>query len=127
MKTIALPRPEQAQRVLAEVGFEDRLTGVKMSPMSGNKHFSLYSLSEVVEFLHMDRPEELLRGGAGSSVGYVDLSALGQWIGRVLGDKELAGQVAIEADASDNYLEGLGKIKPLLQNRIAQCVQVLAS
>ena len=75
---VRLPKPSRdvATRVLGEVSFEERLTGIKMRAMAGNQSLPIYSFEEAVNFLHMDSLDDLLRLGSKSYVGYMDLHAL---------------------------------------------------
>ena len=70
------PSDELAARILGEVGFEERFVGTKMTPMAGNRVFSIYSFEEAVDFLHMDSLEDLLNVERHPSVGYLDLEQL---------------------------------------------------
>ena len=89
---VSLPKPSRdvALRVMGEVGFEERLLGVKMRPMVGNQEHFVYSVKEVIEFLRMDSVEDLLTTGSKAYVGYIDPLVLKKWMVEVIGDKVLA-------------------------------------
>jgi len=122
---IARPTKEIAEKVLRKVGFEDRLIGVKMAQMAGSRQFSFYSLQDAVNFLHVDELNDLLTLGSGSSVGYIDLSLLKEWIATVLDDKDLAHVVEKALEEVDSYKERVGTISTIIRKRIHQCKVVL--
>lgn len=118
------PTPEMAARLLAEVDFDQRITGVKMAAMGGANPMPLYSLPAVANFIHVDRSESLM-DDRNATVGYVDPAALARWVAGVFGDTELADAITAEAAAGEFYGSVALPIKALLDDRIAQCRAIL--
>ena len=124
MAGLSKPSDALCSRLLKEVSFEDRFSGVKMTSRAGNRTSSIYSLEEAARFLHMDGPEDLLGSGSRASVGYLDLDRLKEWVDKVFGDRELAGEIGREAGGPGSYLEKVRNIKQLMNQRLAQSRKV---
>ena len=124
---VSLPKPSRdvALRVMGEVGFEERLLGVKMRPMVGNQEHFVYSVKEVIEFLRMDSVEDLLTTGSKAYVGYIDPLVLKKWMAEVIGDKVLAEAIKEEMERLDNFKDRVAAIKMLVSERFNQCVALL--
>ena len=124
---LSLPEPSRdvASRVVGEVDFEERLLGVKMRPMVGNQEHFIYSVKEVIEFLRMERVEDLLTPGSKEYVGYIDTHILKKWIAEVIEDKDLAEAIKEEIERSDNFKDQVTAIKALITARFSQCVALL--
>lgn len=101
----------QADRLLTEMGYEDRLIGYEITASSDSPPLSLYSLQEVYEFLcgnSMDRIAE------------VDLDGLATWVGEVLGDSYLQHAIDESAKEETAYLKQAAKVALLLGERLEQ-------
>ena len=124
---INLPKPSRdvALRVMGEVGFEERLLGVKMRPMVGNQEHFVYSAKEVIEFLRMDSVDDLLTTGSKAYVGYIDPLVLKKWMAEVIGDKVLAEAIKEEMERLDNFKDQVTAIKMLISERFNQCATLL--
>jgi hypothetical protein len=124
---VSLPKPSRdvALRVMGEVGFEERLLGVKMRSMAGNQEHFIYSVKEVLEFLRMERVEDLLTTGSKEYVGYIDPHVLKKWMAEVVGDKGLAESIEEEIERFDNFKDQVAEIKALIAQRLDQCVALL--
>lgn len=81
------PSAEEAERILREVAWEDRLTGYMYHPGPGS------SPQELLQVLHVYR---LLYGAPEAF--HLDFPKLRQWVGDVLGDEELAAEIGILLD-----------------------------
>lgn len=125
MKKLFDPSAELAYRLRQEVTYKDRLTGFKMTPMSGNRETSIYSFEEAVDFLHMDSLEDLMTLGSGASVGYIDLEQLSRWVSEVFGDVELAAEMDGEISKNTSYLENVTGLNKLMRQRLNQCKQIV--
>jgi uncharacterized membrane protein len=125
MARLSKPPVALASRVLNEVGFEDRLVGVKMTQRVGNIVYSIYSFEEAMEFLRVANLEDLLHTGSSSSVGYVDQKRLRRWVSEVFGDEELAKEIDKEIERSENYKDWTINIKSLMKQRLSQCKKIL--
>ena len=113
---VSLPEPSRdvALRVVGEVGFEERLLGVKMRPMVGNQEHFIYSVKEVVEFLRMEPVEDLLATGSKAYVGYIDLHVLKKWMAEVIRDQKLARAIEKELEIRDSFTEQVAGSRRLL-------------
>lgn len=119
------PTPAMCHRLLAEVDFDHRITGVKMAAMGGANSMPLYSLAEVASFIHVDSLE-VLNEDRNAMVGYIDPSALQQWLREVLGDEDLAEAVHQESAKAEFYGNIALPIKTVLEDRLRQCLAVLS-
>lgn len=122
--TLREPTLELATRLMDEVEFEKRLVGLKMAAMGGSNPSSLHSLVEVADFIQIGDYESAMRDNH-TTVGYIDPSALAQWVAEVLDDEELASAIRAKAAEGDFYGKVAGPIKTVLLERVAQCRQVL--
>ncbi len=122
---LSQPSEELAARLVAKVGYEKRLVGVRMTPMAGVLEFPIYGLEEAVNFLQVDSFEEVLAGGPRASIPYVDPNALKRWVEEVFGDTELAEALGDAIEEGTNYVETIRPIKGLMEQRLSQCKAVL--
>jgi hypothetical protein len=120
------PTRELAERVLREVGYDQRLVGLKMAAMGGAHPSDLFSLREAARFIHVDDYETALRDNH-ATVGYIDLKALARWIDEVIGDGELSAAIAELAGGDVFYGNIALSVKDLLVDRVTRCQSVLAS
>lgn len=120
------PSPELAERLLGKVRFEDRLEVTRSAAMAGDIRSWVYTLQEAADFLHISRLEDLVQIGGRGGIGYIHPPALRKWVGEVFQDEELA--LAIEEVIANGsfYAERMVGIKRLLEQRLAQCHDVLA-
>ena len=104
------PSKDLAQRILNEVGFEDRLTGYRLRERTGVMTIQLYSFEEVVWLLNDPHPS-------------LDFTRLEQWIRETMGDPELAGRIGdvIQEDISDQVRTL--RIRDLMALRLYQCLE----
>ena len=102
------PSKELAARILAEVGFEQRLVGYNLRERTGPMPVTLYSFEEVVGILYEPHPR-------------IEFNRLKQWISTVMGDRELAQNIKeiVEKEVSDQAK--LFQIRDLMGERLLQC------
>lgn len=115
---------QQAEKLLQETDFDNRLVGVAMHASSGNEQKSLYSLEEVGRFIYADESESLLQKGH-SSITYLDMKELVEWIKNVYEDYELAELLEKELGETTNKIEQLKVASKRIQERLKQCYEVL--
>ena len=60
MVELSQPSKQLADKILTPVSFEQRLVGVKMTPMAGNVEQPIVSLQEAARFLQMASLERVL-------------------------------------------------------------------
>jgi hypothetical protein len=121
MARLSRPPAELATRLVQEVGFEERLHGVRMSLRAGSKVTAIYSLAEAVSFLAIGDSGEPASAQSITVVGYLHLDRLTTWVKDVLGDHELAAAIAERVARCDSYLSTARDIRRLLQERLDQC------
>ncbi len=121
---LSKPSEEQAEKFLSEVGYGDKIAGVRMHAMAGNTKEPLGSLREVNNFLKAKASSKLIKGET-SSVNYIDPDALSNWIKEVLGDSELAEKIEKNIDKEDDYRKQAKTIKKLIEKRIKQSRDIL--
>jgi hypothetical protein len=112
---------------LAPVSFEQRLIGVKMTPMAGNVEQPIVSIPEAAAFLQMASLERVIAAGPRASVPYIDPKALQAWTRDVFGDQELSEAIAEQASKAKNYREQAESARELLELRLEQARAVLAA
>lgn len=121
---IAEPSPDLAGRILTEVSYPERLTGVNMHCLSGPVVVDLYSVDQAAAFLRSDELERLKDPVSGASFGYIDPKALAWWLENVLKDVELAQAIERTAGEYPHYLAQLGPMQELLVKRLQQAEQI---
>ncbi|MFB6086643.1 MAG: hypothetical protein ABEJ84_07555 [Halodesulfurarchaeum sp.] len=117
-----LTQPEEAVKsaLTEEVEYEEHFIGHKAHAMAGSSKMRLYSLEEVLNFIHVDDREKLLETGSGGTIGYVDFGELADWTKNVLGDDELASAIIETASDGDNYKEQAEAVSSLINERLEQ-------
>jgi len=120
------PSRELAVRLLGKVRFEDRLEVTRSAAMAGDIRSWVYTLQEAADFLHVSRIEDLVQIGGRGGIGYIHPPALQRWVRDVFQDDELASAIEEKIEAGSCYAERMVGIKRLLEQRLAQCHNVLA-
>lgn len=102
------PNKKLAQRILKEVGFDDRIEGYRLRKRTGALPTTMYSFQELAGFLSDTCPR-------------IDFTRLMNWIDNVMEDRELADKIdaVIRTDHSDR--EKMSKIGELVVFRLVQC------
>lgn len=124
------PSPELARRLTQPVNLEQAIYGVKMHRMVGSMRSFIFNIQDAVNLL--EGRDELGEGSGWTT--YIDPLAIKDWFCDTMGDEELAK--AIEdalpdpqtGDISERYQERLAQMGPLrilLEERLAQCREVL--
>jgi hypothetical protein len=110
MIELTSPSKGLAKRILAEVGFEDRITGYRLREKTGIMAIRLYSFEEVVGLLNDPHPR-------------LDFALLQRWVSETMEDPELAGRIgdAIQEDTSEQTRSI--RIRDLMAQRLYQCLQ----
>lgn len=123
MAGLSTPTPELATKLLTEVGYDDRLVGLLMTPMSGSIERTIWSLEEAATFLHIDK--NLHQNQA--SIRYIDFNLLQRWITEVYSDPELASAIGAEVAKYKTYGERVNPVKELLRERLEQCKALISA
>lgn len=111
MKSFREPGRELAERILAEVGFHDRLVGYRMRRRMGPVAVSLYSLEEVIRFLSEEMPQ-------------LDVDDLHGWVRGTMKDTDLARSIQDINSKEGSDQEKLLQIRSLLAARLTQCRRI---
>jgi hypothetical protein len=119
-RELTQPSPDLAERLLREVGQDERITGLKMSVMGGSNPVALYSLAQVASFLKIGTYEEAIRPNNQETIGYIDLGALQTWVREVLKDEELADAIAEEMRAGEPFGIVAPRVREILMTRSIQ-------
>ena len=120
------PEPAIAARLLAEVGWDKRLIGYRVAQMAGNTVQPLYSLEEVLRFLHGAPAAELLSVGGKPTLGYIEPSILARWVGDVLNDTCLAAALTTVAETTPVYADTVEPMRALIRRRLDAAREALA-
>jgi len=102
------PSQELVVKILTEVDFEGRLIGFSLGERSGAVPITMYSFEEVVSLLNDRHPR-------------LDFKQLEEWIRNVMGDMELAEQIAQAIKKGNNDQERTYSIRDLMEERLNQC------
>ena len=109
------PDEELSGRLLGAVPYRDRLPAGRLMPPVGMLREDVRSLQE----LHL-----LLTPDARSLPG-LNLNALSEWVGRTLGDNDLARIVNEVSNSAESYAEACLALFELVGLRLQQARQVL--
>jgi hypothetical protein len=112
MKTLSKPNKELAQRLITEVGFDDRIIGYQMGKRTGSLPITMYSFQEVAGFLS-------------GNYNVIDFEKLGKWINTVMGDHELASEISAAIKEDQNKKEIMETVRDLLVYRLVQCKKIV--
>jgi hypothetical protein len=105
---LRIPSNDLTSRILTEVGFEDRLEGFSLRERSGPIPVIMYRFEEVVALLNDPSPR-------------LDFKELEGWIRSVMGDTELAEQIAVALKRGNNDRERTYSIRDFMEERLNQC------
>jgi hypothetical protein len=119
------PPEELVTKLLSRVGLEERLVGLKMTPMSGVQQYPIHGFRQAVNFLRLDSAGEVLAMGPRASIPYVDPKVLERWVAEVFGDTDLADAIGEATNRGNNYVDRMGRIRELMEQRLSQCEATL--
>ena len=108
------PGEELARRLLGSVPYRDRLPAGRLRPPVGMLRGDVRGLHEVHLLLAPDL----------QSLPAINLGKLADWIGRVVGDAELADRLRALTRAAKHYVEACLAAYELIGHRLAQARQV---
>lgn len=108
------PSKELAKRILSEVDFDNRFIGSKLRERSGPVKITCYSFKELLELM-----QDRLPG--------VNLQHLEKWVKDVMGDEELANLILSITKTDESYINKVGKVRELMEERFEQCREVALS
>jgi hypothetical protein len=108
------PSEELSHRLLGTVPYRDRLPAGRLMPPVGMLRGDVRSLRELHLLLTPD----------GRSLPGVNLSAMSDWVGRVIGDSELAHALRNATERAESYVEGCVNVYELVGLRLQQAREV---
>lgn len=111
MKTFPYPSKDLVDRILSEVGFEDRFTAYRLRERTGAIPLTLYSFEEI--FILLNDPYPL-----------VDFQQLEKWIRNVMGDAPLADRIQAIIDRETEDHEKTGQIRALMSERLLGVIKI---
>lgn len=111
--TLSTPSRGLADRILTEVEFEHRMVGARVREHAGPMSQTMYSFAEIHGLLTDREPR----------MNFVRLEG---WIREVMGDSELADQVAEAIKVGTCGADRAWRIRDLMGERLAQCREVAA-
>lgn len=115
---------EQAEKLLQETDFNNRLVGIAMNASAGNTYTSLYSLEEVARFIYADSSEVLFQRGK-PTIAHLDMEELVKWIRAVYEDDELANVLEKELKEAPNKIAQLTVASKRIHERLKQCYKLV--
>ena len=117
------PSEDLAKRILAEVGWEDRIEGFYEAPMRGRLREFIFKFEDAANLLRADVSDPWsTRSGL---FGYFEFKELQAWIRDVFGDHELADAIGSILAADASLKEQIESIQLLMQLRLRQCEEIL--
>ena len=108
MMKLSKPSKELAERILAEVGYDNRLIGFRLHERLGAIPLTMYSFEEVVRLLNSPNPR-------------LDFNRLEEWVRKIMGDEELAGKIREAAEKGESDQERTRRIRYVMNERLSQC------
>lgn len=108
------PSEELSHRLLGTVPYRDRLPAGRLMPPVGMLRGDVRSLRELYLLLTPDA----------RSLPGVNLSAMSDWVGRVIGDSELAHALRNATENAGSYVEGCVNVYELVGLRLQQAREV---
>jgi len=112
---LSLPDEGLSRKILGRVSYKDRLPAGRLKPPVGIIPGDVRSLPELDQFLSPDA----------ASLPGINLKALSEWIGGVIGDRELADSVQKIVNASVSYVDDCVKIYEVVGYRLDQARKIV--
>jgi len=109
------PSESLSRKILSPVPFKNRFPAGRLKPPVGIISGDVRSLPELHQFLAPD-----IRSLPG-----INLKALPQWMGAIIGDQELADSVQSIVNAPVHYVEDCLKVYELVGYRLDQAHKIL--
>ncbi len=125
MSKLSQVTEELAAKLLSEVDFSQRLQGTRYHAMAGGMPVVFLQLQEAKDFLHVGSLQSLLTCGGGGTINYLDWTKLKTWVAEIFGDHELAESIGKEIAKGKSFVETMGPMKELLEERLQQCKELL--
>lgn len=108
------------------VAHREALQGGRLAAMAGAQVVELNSVAKVEEFLQPTTGKALTELGPRAHVHHLEPRMLAAWVHEVIGDEELAAELATVAESEQPFGKLVPDMKQLLADRLAQYEEALA-
>ena len=112
---LSLPSEVLSHKILGSVAYKNCLPAGRLKPPLGIIPGDVRSLPELHQFLAPDV----------TSLPGINLKALPEWIGGVIGDRELAELIQAIVNAPVNYVEDCVKVYEVVGYRLEQARRII--
>lgn len=125
---MAPPTTELVDHALRELGWEERITGYKMTASAGNAATDMYSLPAAILFLFGTRWDSpMLEPGTKGTINWLDMNELVAWLRDAVGDADLADAVEERALPLGSYHAQVVELQQVFTERMDQYREVRAA
>jgi hypothetical protein len=122
VELLSPPSESLAQKILTEVGWEERIEGFFEAPMRGNLREFIFRFSDAVSLLRADVSDPW--STSSGFFGYFEFNELQAWVRDVFGDTELADAIGEVITADKSLKEQIESIRSLMEVRLRQCEEI---
>ena len=122
---LTLPSQAMAESMTRELGWDERITGHKISPIVGNMPEELFTFKAAADFLHLGSGEQMKIHGSHAHIGYIDPSVLKAWLIAQYGDTELVDVIDAALAQGLNPWMVMSPIRDAMQQRLEQLRSVV--
>jgi hypothetical protein len=124
---LTLPSKAMAEAMTRELGWDERITGHKISPIVGNMPEELFTFQAAADFLHLGSGEQMTIRGNHAHIGYIDPTVLKAWLVARFGDTELAAAIDAALARGLNPWMVMEPIREAMQQRLEQVRAVVTA
>lgn len=118
---LAAPTYEQVQHWLRDLGWDERFTGVQMTPSAGNKVHDMYNFAAALRFVFgTDWEAPLLDEDHKGSINWADMDKFIDWVRSVIGDVELADAMDAVSVEEEFLMAKIKATEPIVVARAEQ-------
>ena len=122
---LTMPSRALAESMSRELGWNERLTGHRISPIVGNMPEELYTFADAADFLHLGSGEQMKIHGNHAHIGYIEPTALKTWVLAQFGDTELVAAIDAVMSQGLNPWMVMLPIRDAMQQRLEQVRSVV--
>jgi hypothetical protein len=122
---LTMPSQAMAESMTRALGWDERLTGHKISPVVGNMPEELYTFADAADFLHLGSGEQMKIHGNHAHIGYIDPTVLKAWLLTQFGDTELVDAIDEALGQGLNPWMVMVPIREAMQQRLEQVRSVV--
>jgi hypothetical protein len=122
---LTMPSHAMAESMTRELGWDERLTGHKISPIVGTLPEELFTFADAADFLHLGSGEQMKIHGNHAHIGYIEPTALKTWVLAQFGDTELVAAIDAAMAQGLNPWMVMEPIRDAMQQRLEQVRSVV--